>query len=102
MNFDSEDYDHPVSGYSENWEESDPFNHMADEHSGDYDDEYDRYEDAYLDDGYDPYNLFDGAFDVPRVERLLRSIKRVAGRVAMLLIELRYGRNAVNVDGIPF
>jgi len=67
-----------------------------------YDDEYDRYEDAYLDTGYDPYSLFDDEkahFSIVmlkwRVLRVLRGLKH----------DLRYRIDAkyrASCDDIPF
>jgi len=87
----------------------DPYNHMADEHSGgyshdydDYENEYDRYEDMYCETGYDPYHLFDDLANVPRVTRLLNSIKTTAGKIAVFFFVLLHLAPAADSDDIPF
>jgi len=65
-------------------------------------DEYERYEDQFLESGYDPYGLFDALLDVPRVERLLRSIRALKRQIGRILLVLRIKRRDANVDDIPF
>lgn len=67
-----------------------------------YEDEFDRYEDYVTETGHDPYGVYDGAFDVPRVQALMRTVRHLTRRIAGLLYVMRHGKNSVNVDDIPF
>jgi len=89
MNFDHDDYDYLVSGYSENWDD-------------DEQDPYEEYEDYVTETGNDYYHLFEEAADVPRIAHLLRIIRRLVARIGLRLIKWRYGWNGTNQDDIPF
>jgi len=69
------------------WENPQPAPADEDDESGVYfesdtfDDEYDRYEDAYLDTGYDPYHLFTDEIPPTALYFLKNRCKRLVARL---------------------
>lgn len=82
--------------------ESDPYNHMADEHSGAYEDEYDRYEDYVTETGNDPYHLFDDESPLTRVQWLLNDIYHWTRKLMAFWRWLTHTEGSSNSDDIPF
>lgn len=67
-----------------------------------YDDEYDRYEDMYLDTGYDPYEVFGDESTKTLVDRVLERGYRLKHRIERIWLNFKNRNNKLPDDDIPF
>jgi hypothetical protein len=68
----------------------------------DYDDEYDRYEDYFLETGNDPYGLFDDQQTRKLVPVRVRAILARVSRLKTRFLNWLHACPSTDVDDIPF
>jgi len=97
--FDSEDPNAPLGYYVNGGDDDESYVYFE---SDTYDDEYDRYEDVYLDTGYDPYGLFADGKEPQALFWMRFRIRRLVARLwhdFMMRVSADY---RAKMDEIPF